>query len=130
MSEELRPPCPYCGKDNTTLQTTVSVRHRLCKSCGARGPIFYKEEKADYPSWNTRPIEDALRAENERLKSKLDKALDKIFQIQEDWESEGCVCAACGICAGIPIEYQPLDSENCRTILEDWACGRPLPWEV
>lgn len=70
-----------------------------------------------------------LQRENERLESKLDAALDKIFTIQEEWESEG-VCAACNICAGIPFEYQPLDHENCRTILEDWACDRPLPWET
>ena len=62
MSEQLKP-CPFCGKDNLELSSYNFVR---CLHC------LYSH-KLHYLKWNTRPIEDKLRAEaeNERLKDKL-----------------------------------------------------------
>ena len=67
-------------------------------------------------------------AENERLRERLEAALDKIAEIQDEWESEG-VCHACGICAGIPYEWQRPDGFCCRVALGLWIEGKPLPWK-
>lgn len=75
--------------------------------------------------------EDA-EAENTRLRERLESALDKIADIEEDSNahaSEG-VCHACGICADCPQDWQPTDDHCCRVMLEMWADGKPLPWEA
>lgn len=71
---------------------------------------------------------DKAEAENARLRERLESALDKIADIQENGEEEGA-CHACGICAGCPEDWQPTDDHNCRVMLELWADGEPLPWE-
>ena len=71
-------------------------------------------------------------AENARLRERLEAALDKIADIEEDsnaYTSEGA-CHACGICADCPQDWQPTDDHNCRVMLELWADGEPLPWEA
>ena len=70
---------------------------------------------------------EAAEAENARLRERLEAALDKIAEIQDEWELEG-VCHACGICAGIPYEWQRLDGFCCRVALGLWIEGKPLPW--
>lgn len=71
---------------------------------------------------------EKAEAENARLRERLESALDKIADIQENGEEEGA-CHACGICAGCPEDWQPTDDHNCRVMLELWADGEPLPWE-
>lgn len=74
----------------------------------------------------------ASEAENARLRERLESALDKIADIEEDSNahtSKG-VCHACGICADCPQDWQPTDDHCCRVMLEMWADGKPLPWEA
>ena len=52
-------PCPFCGEP---VEFNKFAEKVVCEDCGA---TIY----SDY--WNTRPIEDALQAENERLKEEL-----------------------------------------------------------
>ena len=54
MSEELRP-CPFCGGDK--IEPSRFYMQQQCQLC-----------RADAGLWNKRPIEDALRAENEKLR--------------------------------------------------------------
>ena len=70
MSEQLKP-CPFCGKDNLELSSYNFVR---CLHC------LYSH-KLHYLKWNTRPIEDKLRAEaeNERLKVEKKEWEDTAF---------------------------------------------------
>ncbi len=56
--------CPFCGSTRVDYGTYPIG----CCTCGAVGPQGYEGEVA---SWNTRPIEDALRAEVAALKDKL-----------------------------------------------------------
>lgn len=69
MSNELRP-CPFCGRD-AREQNIIIVGRGLCKM------VFCEKCHIDFKSstsieqWNTRPAEDALQAENERLKLEL-----------------------------------------------------------
>ena len=70
MSEELRP-CPFCKSNNTTLDYyEISCPQELgtivvCNDCGASAKSIV--------DWNTRPIEDELRAEIERLKVRIEE---------------------------------------------------------
>jgi hypothetical protein len=58
MSDELRE-CPFCG--NTVVRECVTSEQQ-CSRCGA---------KALVGNWNTRPIEDALRADCDLLTAEL-----------------------------------------------------------
>ena len=55
-------PCPFCGADKTVDVHSIFPDKSECFLCGATAP-----------HWNSRPIEDALRAENERLRKALEK---------------------------------------------------------
>lgn len=75
---------------------------------------------------------EKAEAENARLWERLEAALDKIADIEEDsnaYTSEG-VCHACGICADCPQDWQPTDGHCCRVMLDFWSSGEPLPWEA
>lgn len=77
MSDELKP-CPWCNGeayafpvlDRNGEHDGFSV---LCLGCDASIETYASNEKAIF-AWNTRPIEDALRAENEELRAKWDAA--------------------------------------------------------
>lgn len=147
--EELKP-CPFCGlirnirivtsHNDYTGALTPWRAGVLCAHCGNAEVTLGGETKEDAIAstaliWNIRPIEDELRAaldaaeaENARLRERLEAALDKIAEIQDEWESEG-VCHACGICAGIPYEWQRPDGFCCRVALGLWIEGKPLPWK-
>lgn len=67
MSEQELKPCPFC-KDGTPNITHRFIGITIRCSCGAHSEYFNTEEEA-INAWNTRPIEDALRQENEQLKA-------------------------------------------------------------
>lgn len=69
MSEELRS-CPFCGGNKFMEQYYNDDVRIRCKKCGLTADYYTKLEYA-INGWNTRPIEDALRAENERLRAIL-----------------------------------------------------------
>ena len=65
-------PCPFCGT-NPTLNEDYDNHYVWCSECADASPIFpYPEEATKH--WNTRPREDALRAEVDALKLALTKA--------------------------------------------------------
>jgi|GEM_PF-4074466 hypothetical protein len=87
-----------------------------------------EDYKRDFPILEARA--EKAEAENARLRERLEAALDKIADIQENDNREKAdgVCYACGICSGIPDEWQPTDDHCCREILDLWSNGEPLPW--
>jgi len=72
MSDENElPKCPFCGGEASYTDTVgigvTTNRYGLCSCADTQclpEKIIFKVGK-----WRTRPIEDALRAENERLKA-------------------------------------------------------------
>lgn len=71
-------PCPFCGSDdriilipsdNSLMADYRSKDEVYCRDCGANQYALGKLKAIK--KWNTRPVEDALRAENETLKAKL-----------------------------------------------------------
>ena len=56
-------PCPFCGGNDIVYEEALSVTY--CNDCGGELDEGFGSD------WNTRPIEDALQAENERLKEEL-----------------------------------------------------------
>ena len=78
MSEELKP-CPFCGKTQHETDGTDMFNWISCK-CDVVGPGGYHTEDA-IRAWNTRPIEDTLRA---RI-AELEGALSDAYGLIDDW---------------------------------------------
>ncbi len=98
MTNELKP-CPFCGPD-TPGAREYSPRMAIvdegvnepdglyavyCPLCGTVGDDYSSMEAAII-EWNARPTEDALRAENERLREALRPIANPDWQ--EDEPSE------------------------------------------
>lgn len=70
MSEELKP-CPFCGNSEdltvTRINNSTGYRRIECKKCDYNRYIYGTKQDA-IRKWNTRPAEEALKAEVERLK--------------------------------------------------------------
>lgn len=62
--------CPFCGKEMQKYDNCGDENTVWCANCGAIGPNELTPTRA-IEFWNLRRIEDALRAESERLKSTL-----------------------------------------------------------
>ena len=72
--------CPFCGKPDKVTIYTYSMTHCdkvlwtrygvKCKRCNFEIPVCAKKATA-IRKWNTRPVEDTLKSENERLKNEL-----------------------------------------------------------
>ena len=75
MSKYLKP-CPFCGKSDKVIIYTESMEYHdellrtrygvKCKRCRFEIPAYTERETA-IRKWNTRPVENALKAEAERL---------------------------------------------------------------
>lgn len=65
-------PCPFCGSENAKLDNDYLPKYFVpkCKDCGLSHGLFDSYKQA-IEAWNYRPIEDALRAENERLRAMI-----------------------------------------------------------
>ena len=63
-------PCPFCG--GTKICTEKGLNLNYCDNCSAESNIEH---------WNTRPIEDGLRA---RI-AELEKDNDEFRQLIRDW---------------------------------------------
>jgi hypothetical protein len=68
MSEELRE-CPFCGGTHSinVINFITGDSFRKCDICRAEAPETKTPEEAA-EKWNTRPAEDALKAEVEELR--------------------------------------------------------------
>ncbi len=90
MSEELKP-CPFCGREDLVkLHMEGTVLHPAykinCEFCGASTSYTDKDCSLD---WNKRPIEDALRQENERLNKELEE-VKFALQVEEHDNEYNC----------------------------------------
>lgn len=63
MSEQVElKPCPFCGHEAVATQYVVGGRDLVqCTFCSVKTPATNSRKEA-VKSWNSRPIEDALRA--------------------------------------------------------------------
>ena len=78
-------PCPFCGGNayecDYTHPNGGDWYFVKCDVCDAKSDEYHTQEVANN-KWNTRPIEDALRAEVEQLKadnSRMREVLDEII---------------------------------------------------
>jgi hypothetical protein len=75
MSDQTLRPCPFCG--NPAVSPSPGIAGLAgCKSndCdGARSNGWMHTA-----AWNTRPVEDALRAEVDRLRAAIEAAVDAL----------------------------------------------------
>lgn len=81
-------PCPFCGEDAVIEYGAHGSRsfpmcsNKLCPA--GKGGTF------DFERWNMRPIEDGLRAENDRLRAKNHKlhAALRLYANRLNWHYE------------------------------------------
>lgn len=85
MSEQELQPCPFCGADAELIHASPSSTFSENPCCSCENSC---SEGVDIETWNTRPLEDQLRAENKKLCEDID-------QIARFYESLGLddVCA-------------------------------------
>ena len=84
MSEELKA-CPFCGQTNISIEYDgiyrwAECRNTKCETTGKIHAFLVDAGNTEYlvaKEWNTRPIEDQLRAENEKLKEALKYIVDR-----------------------------------------------------
>ena len=71
MSENLNP-CPFCGGEDLSVHFDDGFScYVWCGDCGSKTDNRHPTKKEAIKAWNTRPAEDALKAEVERLKNEL-----------------------------------------------------------
>ena len=85
MPEELKP-CPFCGAVPDTVYVSLGYMHCVqCPNRACDGRRGYEVKK-----WQNRPLEDALRAENERLKARLEAAEELVEALEWHIECDDC----------------------------------------
>ena len=73
-------PNPFCGHA-TMRDVVIDDQHRdICCAVDCDLDMLFRMSDAD---WNTRPIEDALRAENERLRAAATEALAVLTRLAD-----------------------------------------------
>lgn len=107
--EETPRPCPFCGGDEFTISSCDNGLDyaKQCLTCYATGP-FRKTKKDADKDYSSRPIEDQLRAEVERLKRETDvneRAMDSLIEDAQKLRAENeklrneLDCQSHGICS-------------------------------
>jgi Lar family restriction alleviation protein len=83
MSEELRE-CPFCGSEDIEIyHNSFSDDWAVeCRECGGERNRLWDEASA-VELWNTRPAEDSLREETERLKDRVKRLEFLLSKIQK-----------------------------------------------
>ena len=85
MMDELKP-CPFCGSSKSTIEPVFGASFGtprfcvICSDCGADSQVDLGLSGAT-ECWNTRPIEDELRARVAELEVKLSGAGDEVMEI-------------------------------------------------
>lgn len=76
--------CPFCGRPARKFRNSHGDHLAKCENeeCGNG----YKPSML-IDDWNSRPLEDALQAEVDRLKGELTEARDKITDLESQVET-------------------------------------------
>lgn len=81
MEELQLRPCPFCGTDSSD-GFKASDSHQRYIGCCACSLGCVKDTQVNRETWNTRPLEDALRTELEQVKTERDVATEVVENIQ------------------------------------------------
>ena len=85
MTDELKP-CPFCGSKKATIEPVFGASFGtprfcvICSGCGADSQVDLGQSGAE-ESWNTRTIEDALRAERDAAVERLQEYRDDTAKV-------------------------------------------------
>lgn len=72
-------PCPFCGGKAEIIGYDDGLFQVVCRGCDGTQDNFFDSPEEAAESWNNRPIEDELEAENKMLIGGL-KAIKKILE--------------------------------------------------
>lgn len=74
-------PCPFCGKPATLVTKHKKLAYFVeCESETCSCMAQADEEHEVVKIWNQRPVEDALRTENERLRKLVKSVIDAWYR--------------------------------------------------
>jgi len=65
--KDIRLACPFCGAENISCNHLLHWRFHYCGSCGAQGPISFRDVFSSRANWNTR-ITEAARSGDDASK--------------------------------------------------------------
>ena len=78
--------CPFCGSTDLATESFGERRHCVvCEKCECSTGYMLDDDEA-IEAWNTRPLEDALRAELEFAKNDLATRLTELAAAQAEVE--------------------------------------------
>lgn len=93
--------CPFCGSLPSISIQDDGLGEYETRSCSNRNCFMHRAE-CDVEDWNTRPIEDALAAENEALKA-------RVAELEKHLPSEYLQTQT-----GLPRYVTKLEADNAR----------------
>jgi transcription elongation factor Elf1 len=76
MSEELKR-CPFCGSKVKLKEKGSGCYWAICSNCVVNTELTINQQFST-DTWNTRPIEDTLQAENARLREENQRLMQAI----------------------------------------------------
>lgn len=84
MSEEKLEPCPKCGSD-VRIKHAHGCKYVFCDKCGIQSTRYYEgyDEDVIAKEWNSRPIEDALKARVKELEGALNITHDELNHLAD-----------------------------------------------
>jgi Lar family restriction alleviation protein len=82
-------PCPFCGStDIDSEPNTDTYGSVCCNKCGFGSP--YGEISIMIEHWNSRPLEDALRASIAELEKRATRLAQEYCELAEVWQKHEC----------------------------------------
>ena len=105
--------CPFCGEE--IYSEFYSHRaEEFDGHCTNKKCVLYGKELLFFNTarWNTRPIEDQLRAENERLKGVLQSMFDRCLLADEQGELSELISGELLDSVGTLLGYTPENAEK------------------
>ena len=108
-------PCPLCGTTENVAQYSgkpyKGSRQVYCNKCGLQ---WFTNTDGSYDTWNTRPIEDGLQAEIERLNAKVAE-LESYKQLRKEVNAYHI-----GMGAELTIEVVDRNTDRHFRMMSNW----------
>lgn len=108
-------PCPFCGKPAYKTKAPDLAKFTACSN---RRCFLYNSDWISKSVWNTRPIEDILRTENEKLRVVLKYLFEACMRADFEGELSELISGELLDSIGTLLGYTPENAEKADKELE------------